>query len=224
MVLLFSRCCARWGEAPHVPGGSEHADLVARDGSGVLWLYRGNGTGGFASRIKIGGGWQIYNKITGGTDYTRDGRADLLATDTSGVLWLYKGTGNYAAPFATRVKISGGWGVYNKITAVGNVGGTAAGDLIARDSSGVLWLYPGYGSGTFSPRVRIGSGWNIYSDLIGIGDANRDGRPDLFAYDKSTNWTYLYRGTGNSAAPFATRFACTTPDPLGNPYPYNLMA
>lgn len=201
-----------WGvynriEAVGNVGGSQHADLIARDGNGVLWLYLGNGTGGFASRIRIGGGWQIYNKITGGTDYTGDGRADLLATDASGVLWLYKGTGNSAAPFATRVKVGGGWGVYNKITAVGNVGGTTAGDLLARDGSGVLWLYRGNGNGTFASRVKIGSGWNVYSDLVGIGDANRDGRPDLLAYDKSRNMTYLYRGTGTLSAPFATRIS-----------------
>jgi hypothetical protein len=199
-----------WGvynriEAVGNVGGSTHADVIARDGNGVLWLYLGNGTGSFASRIRIGGGWQIYNKITGGSDYTGDGRADLLATDTAGVLWLYKGTGNYTASFASRVKVGGGWGVYNKITAVGNVGGTTAGDLLARDGNGVLWLYRGNGNGTFASRIKIGSGWNAYSDLVGIGDANRDGRPDLLAYDKSHNTTFLYRGTGNSSAPFATR-------------------
>ncbi|MCX5265735.1 VCBS repeat-containing protein [Streptomyces sp. NBC_00199] len=194
-------------------GGSQHADLIARDGSGVLWLYLGTGTGGFSSRIRIGAGWQIYNKITGGTDYTGDGRADLLATDASGVLWLSRGTGNQAAPFATRMKVGGGWGVYNKLTAVGNVGGTAAGDLVARDGSGALWLYVGHGNGTFASRVRIGSGWNAYSDLVGIGDADHDGRPDLLAYDRSRNMTYLYRGTGNSSAPFATRMNYSPDNP-----------
>ncbi|KUO14102.1 FG-GAP repeat domain-containing protein [Streptomyces sp. DSM 15324] len=199
-----------WGiydriEAVGNVGGSQHADVIARDGSGALWLYPGNGAGGFANRIRIGGGWQIYNKITGGSDYSGDGRADLLATDAAGVLWLFKGTGNHAAPFATRVKVSGGWGTYNKIIAVGNVGGTTASDLLARDSRGVLWLSRGNGNGTFASRVRIGSGWNLYSDLVGIGDANHDGRPDLLAYDKSRNLTYLYLGTGNTSAPFTSR-------------------
>ncbi|AVV46559.1 VCBS repeat-containing protein [Streptomyces sp. ID05-04B] len=202
-------------------GGSQHADLIARDASGVLWLYLGTGAGGFSSRTRIGGGWQIYNKITGGSDYTGDGRPDLLATDTSGVLWLYKGTGNYAAPFATRTKLGSGWGAYNKITAVGNVGGTAAGDLVARDAGGVLWLYLGHGNGTFASRVRIGSGWNVYSDLVGIGDADHDGRPDLLAYDKRQNMTYLYRGTGNSSAPFATRMYYTPDNPT---VAYNRLA
>ncbi|MFF0462919.1 FG-GAP repeat domain-containing protein [Streptomyces mexicanus] len=205
-------------------GGAAHADLVARDGSGVLWLYLGRGDGTFATRVKVGGGWQIYNKITGGTDYTGDGKADLLATDTSGVLWLYKGTGQYTSPFATRVKVGGGWGVYNKITAVGNVGGAAAGDLVARDGSGVLWLYLGRGDGTFASRTKIGSGWNAYSHLVGIGDGNRDGRADLFAYDKTHNLTYFYSGTGNWSAPFATRKPSTSPGSSGTSSPYNHMA
>ncbi|MEU0596791.1 VCBS repeat-containing protein [Streptomyces sp. NPDC006393] len=205
-------------------GGASHADLVARDGSGVLWLYLGRGDGTFASRTKIGGGWNTYNQLTGGTDYTGDGRADLLARDTSGVLWLYKGTGDWRAPFASRVRVGGGWGVYDDITAVGNVGGAAAGDLVARDRDGVLWLYLGYGNGTFASRTKIGGGWNTYSDLVGIGDVDRDGRPDLFAYDKNHNRTYFYSGTGKWQAPFAFREPSASPDQDGNPYPYNHMA
>ncbi|MEW5354881.1 VCBS repeat-containing protein [Streptomyces sp. 16-176A] len=196
-------------------GGAAHADLVARDGSGVLWLYLGRGDGTFASRVKIGGGWQTYDKITGGADYTGDGKADLLATDTSGVLWLYKGTGQYKAPFARRVKIGGGWNTYAEITAVGDVGGAASGDLVARDRDGVLWLYLGRGDGAFAARTRIGGGWNAYSHLVGIGDANRDGRADLLAYDVAHNRAYFYSGTGDWRAPFASRLPSVSPDRVG---------
>ncbi|MFE5791917.1 hypothetical protein ACFQ8C_04980, partial [Streptomyces sp. NPDC056503] len=56
--------------------GSAHADLIARDQAGALWLYQGNGNGGFAGRVAIGGGWQTYDQISGGSDYTGDGRPD----------------------------------------------------------------------------------------------------------------------------------------------------
>ncbi|MET9426889.1 VCBS repeat-containing protein [Streptomyces sp. NPDC003036] len=181
--------------------GSPVGDLVARDTSGVLWLYTGKGDGTFTTRAKVGTGWQIYNKLTGGSDVTGDGRADLFATDTSGVLWLYKGTGSATAPFATRTKIGGGWQIYNQITAVGDIAGSAAGDLIARDTAGVLWLYQGNGTGGFAARVRIGSGWNAFSQLVGAGDVTGDGRPDLIAY--GTNGTYVYRSTGSATAPFS---------------------
>ncbi|MFK8906559.1 FG-GAP repeat domain-containing protein [Streptomyces sp. YS-3] len=180
--------------------GPPTGDLVARDASGVLWLYLGKGDGTFASRTQVGGGWQAYNKITGGGDLTGDGRPDLLATDTSGVLWLYRGTGSVSAPFAGRTKVGGGWQIYNQITAVGDIAGGAAGDLVARDASGVLWLYQGDGTGNFASRVRIGGGWNAFSQLVGAGDVTGDGRPDMVAY--GANGTYVYQSTGSATAPF----------------------
>ncbi|MFB7450418.1 FG-GAP repeat domain-containing protein [Streptomyces sp. NPDC056194] len=180
--------------------GASAGDLVARDTSGVLWEYLGRGDGTFAPRTKIGSGWNAYNKITGGSDLNGDGRPDLLATDTSGVLWLYKGTGNWAAPYATRVRVGGGWGVYNQITATGNIAGGTAGDLVARDTTGVLWLYLGRGDGTFSARTKISSGWGAYTSLVGAGDFDRDGLNDLYAVGAAGS--RLYAGTGNATAPF----------------------
>ncbi|AJF66675.1 FG-GAP repeat domain-containing protein [Streptomyces vietnamensis] len=181
--------------------GLPYGDLIALDGSGVLWQYIGKRDGTFTPRIKVGGGWGGYTKLAGGSDLNGDGRADLLATDASGVLWFYKGTGDDLAPFATRVKVGSGWGVYNQITAVGNIAGSSAGDLVARDTSGVLWLYQGNGTGGFSTRVKVGSGWGAFSQLVGAGDVNADGRPDLIAY--GAGGTYVYRSTGSATAPFA---------------------
>ncbi|MFI8326979.1 hypothetical protein [Streptomyces sp. NPDC085529] len=185
-------------------GGSAVGDLLARDKSGVLWLYTGNGTGNFATRIRVGGGWQVYDKITAGSDLTGDGRTDALATDRSGVLWLYPGTGNANAPFSTRKKIGGGWSTYNDITAVGNLAGGPAGDLVARDKTGVLWQYLGKGDGTFAPRTRIGGGWNGFNSLIGAGDADADGRVDLIGTDTHLDTPRLYKGTGDWKASLRT--------------------
>jgi hypothetical protein len=38
-------------------------------------------------------------------------------------------------------------------------------DMIARDSSGVLWFYPGNGRGEFGPRTVIGGGWNVMTAI-----------------------------------------------------------
>ncbi|MFE5631721.1 FG-GAP repeat domain-containing protein [Streptomyces sp. NPDC056543] len=180
--------------------GTTTGDLVARDTAGVLWLYQGRGDGGFAARTKIGAGWNTYNKITGGSDLDGDGRSDLLATDTTGALWFYKGTGNAASPFGARVKVGSGWGIFNQLTAVGNIAGTTAGDLVARDTAGVLWLYEGRGNGTFAPRTKIGAGWGSFTHLVGIGDADRDGHNDLYAVGGSVS--KFYAGTGNTTSPF----------------------
>ncbi|MFF8600750.1 FG-GAP repeat domain-containing protein [Streptomyces sp. NPDC015232] len=186
-------------------GGAAHADLIARDTSGVLWHFLGKGDGTFAGRYKIASGMGGYNKFAAGSDLNGDGRADLVATDTAGVMWLYKGTGSWSAPYSPRVKIGTGWNGYNQITATGNIAGGTAGDLVARDKDGVLWLYLGKGDGTFAPRVRIGAGWGGYSHLVGIGDADRDGRPDLYAANSGNTGSYLYKGTGSWSAPFGAR-------------------
>ncbi|MEU9861146.1 VCBS repeat-containing protein [Streptomyces sp. NPDC047971] len=201
---------AGWGgynqiEAAGNIGGAPHADILVRDTAGVLWHYLGNGDGTFATRYKIGSGLGGYTKLAAGSDLTDDGRPDLVATDAAGAMWLYKGTGDWRAPYTTRVKIGTGWHGYNQITATGNLGGAPTGDLVARDPSGVLWLYLGKGDGTFAPRVRIGEGWGGYSHIIGVGDADLDGRPDLFATNAGDTGTYLYKGTGSWSYPFVMR-------------------
>ncbi|MFF5708911.1 FG-GAP-like repeat-containing protein [Streptomyces sp. NPDC012756] len=188
--------------SPGNVAGSPQADVVTRDNSGALWLHQGTGRA-LAPRVKIGGGWQIYNRLTGGSDLNDDSRPDLLATDKAGDLWLYKGTGNTSAPFAPRTKIGHGWGIYNQITATDNIAGGPAGDLVARDTAGVLWLYLGKGDGTFAPRTRIGGGWNAYEGLAGFGDVDRDGRADLLANDNGN--AYYYKGTGDWRRPFEAR-------------------
>lgn len=89
---------------------------------------------------------------------------------------------------------------------VGDIAGAPAGDLVARDRSGVLWLYLDYGNGHFAPRTRIGGGWHTYSHLINIGDANLDDRPDLYGVDRDNPTApFLHRATGTWRTPFAVR-------------------
>ncbi|WP_225850311.1 trypsin-like serine protease [Streptomyces sp. HPF1205] len=93
-----------------------HPDIVARDGSGNLWLYKGTGKASapWAARVKIGGGWGTYTAFAAVGDLTGDGKADLIGRDSAGKLWLYKGTGSSTAPYAARVLIgTGGWNAYN---------------------------------------------------------------------------------------------------------------
>ncbi|MGW6392524.1 FG-GAP repeat domain-containing protein [Streptomyces sp. NPDC055103] len=200
---------AGWGvydriEAAGNLGGTPVGDLLGRDRSGVLWLHQGKGTGDFANRVQIGVGWGIYDKIASGSDLTNDGRADVLAADRSGVLWLHTGTGSATKPFLPRKKLGTGWGIYNDITAVGNIAGGPAGDLVGRGRDGVLWLHLGKGDGTFAPRVRIGGGWNAFRTLIAAGDADGDGRLDLMGLGVDYQLPKLYKGTGDWKVPFRT--------------------
>ncbi|MCH0566373.1 MULTISPECIES: trypsin-like serine protease [unclassified Streptomyces] len=151
-----------------VPGdlsGDGKPDLVAQDKYGVLWLYPGQGNNyAFGSRVRIGGGWYSYT-ITGKGDYDNDGKPDLLARDGSGVLWLYPGTGKASPALGTRIRVGGGWYVYNAFASPGDLTGDGKPDLLARDGSGVMWLYKGRGisSSVFESRVRVGGGWGVFN-------------------------------------------------------------
>ncbi|MEU0599728.1 VCBS repeat-containing protein [Streptomyces sp. NPDC006393] len=155
--------------------GDGKGDLLARDTSGYLYLYRSNteqespSVPHFAPRVKVGGGWGVYDRIVGAGDYTGDGRADIVARTPAGELYLYAGTGSASAPFKPRLKVGYGWQIYSKLAAIGDVDGDGRGDLLAADRSGNLYRYSSTGvatgSGAFRARVRIGGGWNIYREL-----------------------------------------------------------
>ncbi|WP_261993841.1 FG-GAP-like repeat-containing protein [Streptomyces sp. t39] len=146
--------------------GDGKGDLVARDGSGTLYLYRGNGYGtGFASKQKVGTGWGRFDALLGAGDLSGDGRADLVARAGDGRLYLYEGTGNAASPFRGKKLIGSGWGSFTALAAPGDMNGDGRADLVARGGNGTLHRYDADGKGNFRPRATVGSGWNTYSGL-----------------------------------------------------------
>jgi Tol biopolymer transport system component len=166
-------------------------DLVARDAAGRLWLYPGNGAGGFKARRQIGVGWNSVTAIITPGDVSGDGNADVLARDSVGRLWLYPGNGT--AGLSARRQIGSGWGSYT-ITNAANLNSTGRPDVLARDTTGALWLYPLSGNAAFGPRTKIGTGWNGYT-ILGPGDLSGDGRADILARD-TTGSLWFYRGNG----------------------------
>jgi len=141
------------------------SDLIVRSTGGELYFLPGKGNGySFGSRVAIGGGWNTYNRIVGGGDFSGDGIPDLLATTSGGVLYLYKGEGN--GKFASRVEVGTGWGMYNKLAVVGDLNGDGYMDLAGVDSSGKLWGYDANGHGGVNSRIEIGTGgWNGFSSI-----------------------------------------------------------
>jgi hypothetical protein len=67
-------------------------------------------------------------------------------------------------------------------------------DIVARDTAGDLWLYPGQSLRYMSPvqRTKIGNGWNGYT-FAGIADWDRDGHQDIVTHD-SVGDLFLYPG------------------------------
>ncbi len=93
------RINAGWGifDTVFSPGdftGDGRPDLIARKPDGTLWLYAGNGRGGFAgSGRKIGNGWQMFTSVFAAGDTNRDGYSDLLGVTEAGGLRSYRGNG-----------------------------------------------------------------------------------------------------------------------------------
>ncbi|WTI80828.1 VCBS repeat-containing protein [Streptomyces sp. NBC_00726] len=146
--------------------GDGKGDLLARDTKGNLYLYKGNGLGTkFAAKVKVGYGYNTYNKIVGAGDLSGDGIADVVARDTKGDLYLYKGTGNAAKPLSARVKIGYGYNTYKQFAAPGDLDGDGFADLVGVDGKGDVYRYSSTGTGKIEKRAKIGYGWDIYNGL-----------------------------------------------------------
>ncbi|HET6653397.1 MAG TPA: FG-GAP-like repeat-containing protein [Nocardioides sp.] len=140
--------------------GDQRVDVLARRAStGELFLYAGNGSGGWKGSRRVGTGWNVFNRLIGAGDVNGDGRADVLARESStGYLWLYPGNGS--GGWLPRVRIGTGWNGMTAISSPGDLTGDRVVDVVARDRNGDLWLYARTASGGWRTRVLIGTGWN----------------------------------------------------------------
>lgn len=208
----FNAKCAAWtanpakAPAPSVANdvnGDWKNDLLARQASSSqLWLYKGNGakTGNvFQTRVAAGTFSKTsYNLVETAGDLTGDGKVDLLVRSTGGTLWLYPGTGG--TTWGTRRSLGTGWGGMTAITGIGDFTGDGKPDLVAlQKSNGVLYLYPGNGSGGLRARTALKSGWSGMDRVVGVGDVTLNGIPDLVVRQASTGTLYLYPGYANGA-------------------------
>ncbi len=176
--------------------GVAGTDIIARDpGTGALWLYSGDGQGGFRTYHPIGAGWQIFSQILSPGDWDGDGAVDLLAVVAGdGELRLYPGDGS--GGFRSMRVIGTDWGRYDALMATDDFDGDGLPDFLARDSaSGDLLLHRGDGDGGFLRSTRVGSGWQIFTGLLGGGDWSGDGHGDVLAR-KPDGSLVLYKGDG----------------------------
>ncbi|NKX56500.1 lysozyme M1 [Arthrobacter sp. E918] len=178
--------------------GDGRGDLLSRRGDGTLWLYPGNGKGGFSSARRIGTGWQIYNQLIGTRDLNRDGKADFLGRHVDGSLWFYAGTGTGGYQKRVRVSSSTGWNQYSDIIGPGDLNRDGKADLLAKRPDGKVYFYPGLGTGKFGGRTLAATGWGSFQELVAPGKYSGDGRRDVLGI-KADGTLWLLQGTGRQA-------------------------
>ncbi|MEU3221589.1 VCBS repeat-containing protein [Streptomyces sp. NPDC006976] len=157
-----------------------------------------------------GGGWW-YDSKNNGEIYARESRnafhdgwvrvASSLGDDgRSDNLWVHNGSLYIAGH-----RIGDGWDIYDDLIGPGDLSGDGAGDILARDAKGDLYLYQGNGLGTaLAAKVKVGYGYGTYRHIVGAGDLTGDGRADVVAIAKDGT-LYLYEGTGKASAPLKAR-------------------
>ncbi|MDQ6876936.1 MAG: VCBS repeat-containing protein [Candidatus Dormibacteraeota bacterium] len=172
-------------------------DIIARNASdGTLWLFTGDGRGGYKGPTHIASGWGIYTIVLGPADF-RGHRLpnDLMAVRNDGYLILFPNLGH--GVFGQAVSLGPGWGGFDSVLAAGDFDGDGTPDIIVRNAAdGLLTLYRGNGHGGFSGHSLISSvSFSGYSLLAAPGDWDNDGYPDLVG--RSADGTLcLFRGNG----------------------------
>lgn len=163
-----------WGVFTDITGpgdwnGDGKPDLLARKANGDLFLYAGNGIGGFAaSGRRVGTGWNLFTQLTTPGDFTGDGHADLVGRTAAGVLYLYAGTGTGDGYQPGKI-IGRGWQVFNTVLSTGDLTGDHLSDLVARTTAGNNYVYAGNGRGGFAAGAKaITVPWGATTRLFGV--------------------------------------------------------
>ncbi|MDI2035521.1 FG-GAP repeat domain-containing protein [Paenarthrobacter nitroguajacolicus] len=164
-----------WGEFTALlsPGdfdGDGNMDVMARDKSEQLWLYRGNGKGGWLGSSIVGTGWGGFAEIIPASDFNGDGTSDLLARDPQGRLFLYPGNGR--GGWLPSSQVGQGWSGFNKIFSPGDFSGDGVSDLLARSTDGKLYAYYPDGKGAWSSSRLLAGNYSSSRYMGGLGGFN----------------------------------------------------
>ena len=205
--------------------GDKHPDLIARSADGRLWLVPGTG-GALAPAQLLSSDWSGFDLTASKGDVTGDGNPDLVARETaSKIVWVYPGNGRGGlgrrlGPYTTL-------GGVDLLLSVGQVTGSAAGDLVGRDATGRLMVFSGTGTTNGKTLVPMGRAFPAANLLLNVGDWNGDGRGDVVSRSAS-GVMYLLRGKGDGtfAAPVragsgfgSVRLLSAVGDITGDGYP-----
>ena len=141
--------------------GDGNADLVARRNDGSLFLYPGNGAGGFGTTRRLGGGWNSMTAFAMTGSYTFRS-PDFFARSADGTLWLY--VGDRRGGFVGRRAVGHGWQSFRALAGVGDWNQDSGPDVLALTSTydGALIVYYGEYGAALGGWNEVAHAWNGY--------------------------------------------------------------
>ncbi len=168
-------------------------DLVARTRKGKVFVHLSNGDGTFSLPLGPAANVRALRSLTSAGNLVGDAAPDLIGVKgNSLVVVANKGTFEFAAPIDTGVSFAGAEQIIN----AGDWDQDGAGDVIARNADGTLWLYRGNGAGQLAAPTQIGSGFAGVGQMSAAGDVTGDGFPDLLGSPGGV--LTVYAGTGTA--------------------------
>ncbi|MCM3556163.1 FG-GAP-like repeat-containing protein [Janibacter melonis] len=157
--------------------GDGRADLVGTSASGTMYLYRGDGRGSFADKVRLKTGPKDATWYGSAGDLNRDKRADLLVRRGDGrlQLWMSSGSTGYASPRT----IATSWGSYTSIASGTDIDGNGSLDVVTRSVGGGATLHSINDSGRLTTVRTMGKPFVWYPTILATTDLDGDGRGDI---------------------------------------------
>ncbi len=170
-----------------------HGDVVTRQTTGNLVLWRGDGHGHLTRAKVLGRGFGSVSRLTAVGDMTGDGFPDLIGQPHKGVMRVYPGRGSagFKKSYAVYGTISAGTPI-----GVGRWDGDGAPDSLVRRGHTVTLLH-GNGPGGLHAPSRLSADLLPYDWTLGISDLQLTGHPDLIVRAKGTGRLYALPGRSN---------------------------
>jgi hypothetical protein len=195
--------------------GDGHLDFAVVSGTnggdcnfnpGTLWIFLGNGAGGFtlkATYAELGG--PAYHDATGGlvaVDLRGNGHLDLIAIDPNNGLdvFLGNGDGTFVAPTAAVSLPCAGC---TNSEAVWDVNHDGKPDLIvaSENNSDGIFVLLGNGDGTFQTPVFYQQGSNSGAMAVAVGQLIPDDNGDVVMGTGNGAYVYINNGNGTFQTP-----------------------
>jgi len=183
--------------------GDGKADLICRHPDNKLYIYSGDGLGGFKSSAAMGTlNLANADSLFSPGDFDGDAKADIIFRNTVDThLYLVKGNGAGGYLTGSTDPIGWYWGSASLIFSPGDFSGDGKPDVLYRGADTHLYMVRGNGSGSWltGASEAVGWYWGDMDQLFSPGDFNGDGKADVVYRRTSDTHLYMIRGNGSGS-------------------------